>query len=86
MTIKDLYQSFMISRSNTIMNNIGLLDYLANMCGINPNETDIMRQIELYLAFNGFTHIRDLLRYDIFRGLEQWKDSLCYDIWSKLFR
>ena len=86
MTIKDLYQSFMISKQETIMNNIGLLDYLANMCGINPNETDIFRQVELYLAFNSATRLRDLLRYDIFRGLEQWKDSVCYDIYSKLFR
>lgn len=86
MRIKDLYQSFMISREDTIMNNIGLLDYMANMCGINPNETDIWRQIELYLAYNKVTRLRDLMRYDIFRGLEQWKDSVAYDIYSKLFR
>lgn len=86
MRIKDLYQSFMISSQDTIMNNIGLLDYMANMCGINPNETDIWRQIELYLAFNGATRLRDLLRYDVFRGLEQWSDSLQYNIYSKLFR
>lgn len=89
-TIKDLYSSLTISRDeggkNGIINNIALLDYLANMAGININEIDLHRQVELYLAYNGITRIRDALRYDIFRGFEQWKDNLASNIWNNLIR
>ena len=89
-TIKDLYSSLAISKDesgkNGIINNIALLDYLANMAGINVNEFDIWRQVELYLAFNGFTRIRDALKYDIFRGFEQWKDNFASNIWKNLIR
>ena len=89
-TIKDLYSSLTISKNEAgkhgIINNIALLDYLANMAGIIVNEFDIWRQVELYLAFNGFTRIRDALKYDIFRGFEQWKDNLASNIWKNLIR
>lgn len=51
MTIKDLYSMLMITKaSNTewFMNNSALMDYIANNCGININEPDIVRQMTMY--------------------------------------
>lgn len=51
--IKDLYQVLTITKQSEIvhlMNNIGLLDYLANMCGININKPDIMRSLDIYVS------------------------------------
>lgn len=50
--IKDLYQILTITKESEIvhlMNNIGLLDYLANMCGININKPDILRSLDIYV-------------------------------------
>lgn len=50
-TIKDLYDVLTITKQSDIikiMNNTALSDYLANMCGININRPDILRQLELY--------------------------------------
>lgn len=90
MTIKDLYNSFSISKTGSgrdgAMNNIGLLDYLANMAGVNVNEHDVFRQIELYLASSGLSRLAEIIRYDIFQGMEQWKDSLADNIYTSIFR
>lgn len=54
MTIKDLYSVLQITRESgsadefSIMKNIGILDYISNMCGININEPDIMRLLTMY--------------------------------------
>lgn len=51
--IKDLYQIMTITRQKEIvhlMNNTALMDYLANMCGININKPDIMRTIDIYFT------------------------------------
>lgn len=93
-SIKDLYSALTISNNSKesgvdshISNNIALLDWMANLCGINVNESDITRQIAMYLSTqSAFSRIRDDLRYGIFYSFEQWKDKLKYNIYSKLFR
>lgn len=50
-TIKDLYDVMTITRQKDIvqlMNNVALMDYLANMCGININKPDVLRELEIY--------------------------------------
>ena len=53
-TIKDLYSVLSITRESlstdqyTIMKNIGILDYIANICGININEPDLKRLLTMY--------------------------------------
>lgn len=51
LTIKDLYNMLSIipgnEPKNFVTNNI-LMDYVANMCGININEMDIKRSLEIY--------------------------------------
>lgn len=51
LTIKDLYNMLSIVSAdepkNFVTNNI-LMDYIANTCGININQMDIMRSLEIY--------------------------------------
>jgi len=74
MDIKDLYDTFMVTQSKDdgilagaqkIINNTALMDYLANMCGINISKVDIERSIDIY---------KDLI-------LNNLKDKLVYDRW-----
>lgn len=88
-TIKDLYSSLTISKADSyqpIMDNLPLLDFLANMAGININEPDVFRQIELYLGAGAVSRISDFLRFDMFRGLEQWVGNTAMFIYDRLFR
>lgn len=53
MQIKDLYNVLSITPSTDekwFLNNTSLMDYLATNCGININEPDIVRQLDLYLS------------------------------------
>lgn len=62
MTLKDLYTMMSITKENNpgaFVNNLCLVDYIANTCGININEPDFIRQVDLYLILkmNKFKHI-----------------------------
>ena len=57
--IKDLYQMLTVTAEDKIVDslaNTALLDYLANLCGININKVDIARSIDIYYSSikNGF--------------------------------
>ena len=62
MTIKDLYNMVSIvdgtNAKNFVTNNL-LMDYIANSCGININQMDIQRSLEIYYILVS-TNIRDL--------------------------
>ena len=60
-TLKDLYSALSITKENNpaaFCRNLCLVDYIANTCGININEPDFVREIELYiiLKLNKFKH------------------------------
>lgn len=86
--IKDLYSSFSISDASggdvNIFNNTILMDYIANLCGVNINEPDIYRNIEMYLSTQS-NRIVDQLRFDIFRGLEQSWTNAAHKIYRNIF-
>ena len=46
-TIKDLYSTMFISKSQGLLNNTAMMDYLALMAGIDMNEIDVLRNIKL---------------------------------------
>lgn len=51
--IKDLYDVMALSKQTelmSLMNNTALMDYLANMCGININKPEILRQVDIYMT------------------------------------
>lgn len=72
-TIKDLYNYMSLSNpGENVMNNITLLDYIGNSCGVNINEIDIVRNIQMYLMIGGYGRLKDTVNHGIFGGLDQW--------------
>lgn len=55
LTIKDLYHSLAVTSESTswdnlaAMENIGILDFISNFCGVNMVESDIDRTIQFYI-------------------------------------
>ena len=50
-TLKDLYDMFTITsydNAGAFVNNIALMDYIANSCGVNINEPDLVRTLSIY--------------------------------------
>lgn len=86
--IQDLYSAFSISDTTggdvNVFNNTILMDYIANLCGININEPDVYRNIEMYLSTQT-NKIRDAIRFDVFRGLEQSWTNASQRIYRNLF-
>ena len=61
-TLKDLYSALSITKDNNpaaFCRNLCLVDYIANTCGININEPDFIREIDMYiiLKLNKYKHI-----------------------------
>ena len=54
-TIQDLYSTLSLTpagsllKSNT-MQNIAEMDYLANTCGVNINEPDVLRMVNMFVT------------------------------------
>lgn len=84
-TIKDLYNDMymtdMDSMKHNMMNNIILMDYISNLCGVNINEVDIYRSIDLFLIQNGKNKITDTWRMKIVGAVDQWVSNK----WQNLF-
>lgn len=87
--IKDLYSQFAMSNKNFgemgFFNNTILLDYLANLCGININEIDVYRNVEMFAAMAGYNTIRDALRFTTFGAFEQWWSNKTHALYKKIF-
>ena len=75
-TIKDLYSVLSITRESlssdqfTIMKNIGILDYVANICGININEPDLKRLLTMY--FYQKRNIFNVVGGRVVNALDTW--------------
>ena len=86
-TIKDLYSDMymtnMSSMKNNIMNNIILMDYISNLCGVNINEMDVIRGIDLFLTQNVKNRITDTWHMKIQLGLDQWITNKVQSIFGK---
>lgn len=75
--IKDLYQAMSItSTENTqfkydTLNNTALMDYIANLCGINIYKPEAARMIEMWYMNNFKNRARDFFKVDIWNGIGQ---------------
>lgn len=75
--IKDLYDGMFMSPQSSdsgyedIMSNIQELDYIANSCGININDQEVMRTVRMYTAL-GFSNLSDKVSIDIFGSVSQY--------------
>ena len=57
MTIQDLYSHLSLTPTgqllkSNVMQNISEMDYLANLCGVNINEPDLKRMMEMFVILN----------------------------------
>lgn len=86
-TIKDLYNDMYMTNMDgmkyKMMNNIILLDYIGNLCGININETDVIRGIDMYFTQNIKNRITDTWHLKIWGALDQWVTNRWASIFSK---
>lgn len=75
-TIKDLYSVLQITRESlstdefTIMKNIGILDYISNICGVNINEPDLNRLLTMY--YYQKTNVLNVLSGRVMNALDTW--------------
>ena len=86
-SLKDLYSVLAITNNksitNGIMNNIALMDYIANFCGVNINEPDIKRTIDMYYAQNFKNKATDFIKLDIAGGLDQWATGKVLNLFNR---
>lgn len=75
-TIKDLYSDMYMTNMDSLvhntMSNIILMDYIGNLCGVNINEVDVYRGIDMYLTQNFGNRFTDTWHLNIFGKLDQW--------------
>lgn len=74
-TIKELYHALTISNARDpkydILNNIMLMDYIANMTGVNLNEIDIYRTISMYVMQRTVGYAKDTITLSLLGALDQ---------------
>lgn len=87
--IKDLYEGFFMSKQTVakdytgILSNISELDYIANSCGVNINEPDVRRTVEMYFTLGFTTKVKDTFTIGIFGNIMQHFNQKLNDIFGK---
>ena len=87
-SIKDLYTQLSMSSNDlgddiSIMSNTAELDYIANACGININEPDIVRTIKMYATLGFTTRITDSITIGLFGTFMQSANQKINDIFGR---
>ena len=91
MTIKDLYQSFSIAPPEDDVTgfifgkNLSQMDYIANLCGINVNQPDLMRSV--ILGWNQAKYaVWSMLTSNGFLGVHQAVDNFKLSLYERFLR
>jgi len=86
-TIKELYGAMAITTNDDIkkglLSNITLMDYVANLCGININEPDLKRTLYLYYSQYFRDKYMDKIYTDVAGGLDQWATNKMLNLFNK---
>lgn len=84
-TLKDLYQILFITSDKKISDllaNTAMLDYIANMCGINVSKPDLERAIDLiYMTVKN--RVTDIITFDGFIGVENALSNMISSIFNR---
>ena len=67
-----MYMSNMDQLTHNTMTNIILMDYISNLCGVNINEVDVYRGIEMFFMNNVVNRVTDTWHMKIYGRLDQW--------------
>lgn len=76
-SIKDLYQAMSITPTSMgnlkydTLNNTALMDYIANLCGINIYKPEVTRMVEMWYMNNFNNRVTDLFKVDIWGNMQQ---------------
>lgn len=88
--IKDLYEGMFMSQGNSVtdegaslLTNIAELDYIANNCGINVNDTEENRAFKLFNALTFKSAISDYIANDIMAALGKTLNNWMQSIFGK---
>ena len=86
--IKDLYSMMSITETNSTdglkydtLNNTVLMDYIANLCGINIYKPEITRLIDMWYMNNFHNRVADFFEVDIWGGIQQKVQNLIMGIY-----
>jgi len=75
LTIKDLYNMLAITSSESLkydtLNNTALMDYIANLCGVNIFKPEISRIIEMWFVNNFENRVDDFFKLDIWGKIQE---------------
>lgn len=85
--IKDLYDGLYMSKQELsndrgILSNIQELDYIANSCGINVNDQEVMRTIRMAVALGFTSNITDKITIGIFGNIAQYFNQKMQNIFG----
>jgi hypothetical protein len=85
-SIKDLYNALTITETSATdwkfdtLNNTALMDYIANLCGINIYKPEISRIIEMWWVNNFENRIDDFIKLDIWGNIQQKVQNIIMNI------
>ena len=71
------------NRKTGMLNNIVLMDYIANLCGININEPDIMRTLLIYYSQNFVDKFHTKVYLNTAGALDQWATNKILNIFNR---
>ena len=86
-TIKDLYSAMSITSTEATdwkydtLNNTALMDYIANLCGINIFQPEIKRMIDMWFVNNFTNRVQDLFVVDIWKGIQDKIQNIIMNIY-----
>lgn len=81
-SIKDLYSAMSITGTTNdnfkydTLNNTALMDYIANLCGINIYRPEIARIIDMWFVNNFSNRVQDFWQVDIWAGIKDRVQNL----------
>lgn len=88
--IKDLYEMMSITETDSTdfkydtLNNTSLMDYIANLCGINIYKPEVSRLVAMWFVNNYPGRVKDLLYVDIWGGIQQRIQNTSMNLWMKV--
>lgn len=87
LTIKDLYSAMSITSTESddwkydTLNNTTLMDYIANLCGINIFQPEIKRMIDMWFVNNFTNRVQDFFTVDIWKGIQDKVQNIIMNIY-----
>lgn len=86
-SIKDLYSAMSITGTTNdnfkydTLNNTALMDYIANLCGINIYRPEISRIIDMWFVNNFHNRVEDFWQVDIWTGIQDRVQNFIMEIY-----